>query len=99
MLYASPIWSQAANVHLRKLDIVERNTLRIIQNKDRRDITNEQLYEETGQIPIREVILNKTRAFFNSKVRQDPFTREIGAINRENAHFRKIHRLITDAII
>lgn len=30
MLYAAPVWSQAANYHLKKLDVVERNTLRII---------------------------------------------------------------------
>lgn len=98
ILYAAPIWSQTANYLMEKIETLERNTLRTIIGKSSQEITNEQLYQQIDIRPIKEVIMDITRKFFTIKTRLDPFTRNIGTINRHNANFRKIHKLITDAI-
>lgn len=43
MIYATPIWSQAPKTRIKKLEVVERNTLRIIMNKSTMETTNEEL--------------------------------------------------------
>lgn len=99
MLYAAPVWSQAANYLIEKIETMERNTLRTILGTSSMEINNERLYQIVGITPIKEVILGITRNFFAYKTTQHDFTRNIGTVNRDNANFRKIHRLITDAIV
>lgn len=98
ILYAAPIWSQAANYLISRLETLERNTLRTILGKSSREINNDQLYQEINITPIRETILEVSRKFFRIKTQLDPFTSDIGSVTKHNANFRKIHKLITDAI-
>lgn len=85
--------------HIKKLEVIERNTLRIILNKSTREISNEELYHEYQNRALKDIILQHTRCLFQHKILEDSFARNIGAVNRGNAAFRKILRLIIDAII
>lgn len=54
------------------------------------------LKETTIEVRIQDVTSmnhHQTRNFFHNKIRNDPFTQEIGPVNRDNTTFRKIRRL------
>lgn len=74
-------------IHINKPETMERNTLRIIQNTTFMETPNLQLYKQNQEKALFEVIENQTRNFFLHKIRLDPFTQAIRAINRKNVNF------------
>lgn len=99
LLYGAPIWSSAAKSNLARIKTLETKVLRIIHNKQCNEISIPDLYRLANVEPVWDVIKKKTRKLLQIKTQNLEITREMGRINKNNAPFRKKHRLINDAII
>lgn len=100
MLYACPVWSSAAATHIGKLEVIERNVLRIILGASKRDISNKQIYETCNIEPLREVIAQRTKKFFEEKVKNNALTKDIGQIKKKEDYPYKLkHKTIHAAVM
>lgn len=99
LLYACPVFVSAPNYILRPIASMETRTLRIILGKKLTEITNSELYRETGLIPILRKMYNLSRRFYNETVNASTLTMGMGQTHAGNLPFKITHRLIHQRII
>lgn len=98
LLYGSPIWSSTSNTQLKRLQIIENKFLRIILNKRRDQISNQDLYAELNIIPILHKMLDIWRKFFNYDIITTPLTENLNYENPGTFPYKIKHNLINSRI-
>lgn len=64
--------------------------------KNRLQISNRRLDEELNNTPMIVKTIRQTTSFFENTVKRHDFARNIEAINKRNATFRTMSKLIND---
>lgn len=93
ILYGCPIYSNASQTNIKKLQIIQNKNLRLILNKPRRTPSKE-LHKLADINTIDAEILKHTRSFFNNKCKKLDKTKHLGSQKQNTVPYRIKHKLI-----
>ncbi|KAB0790269.1 hypothetical protein PPYR_15393, partial [Photinus pyralis] len=90
--YAAPVWCNASNPTLQKLQIFQNKCLRLIANADRYTRI-EYLHERTGIETIKEYINRISQHFYKTQLKHNPLTNTITMLRAHNTVKEPKHKL------
>lgn len=92
LLYGAPVWSNAHKTNLKKLEILENKTLRMISGLDPR-ISNIQIKSKLNIHSISKDIYDQTKMFYEIRVKAHQILENLGKYNTNNAPFKIKYKL------
>lgn len=98
-LYAIPVWSSTNIKNFDKLEAVENRCLRKILNKKPREISNINLRKEANWTKLTHIIYERTKAFYDYKIKILEETENIGTNNLDTIPHRKAGKMINQLLL
>lgn len=92
LLYASPIWSNAAKSSITKIQRVQNKILRFINNGER-GLSNRHIREKLNVKDLFEEIYDRSHEFYNIRVKQHNILKDIGTLTADTAPFKIKYKL------
>ena len=95
MTYACPVFLNAANCHLNKLQLLQNKILRMISDIHWNDFKSISDIHDSSKVPLIKDFMNKIADNFysNSSINPNQFIANIGKYNADSLTFRVKHRL------